>query len=69
MPTIFQISRGTVSAHLRAAGITLRLSPLTPEEADRAVRLYIGGLSTAQVAERLGRSASLICLTLMTTLI
>jgi len=36
----FQVSRGTASGHLKTAGITLRLNPLTPEEVDLAVRLY-----------------------------
>jgi hypothetical protein len=46
----FQVSRSTVSANLKAAGITLRLSPLSPDEAALAVHLYIDGLSMAQVA-------------------
>lgn len=60
----FEISRKTVSHHLHDRGVRFRLARMTDEEARAAIAFYRQGLSMEQVAERLGRSTSLICLTL-----
>lgn len=60
----FQVSRGTVSQHLKARGVRLRLSPMTPKEVQEVLDLYDQGLPMAEVADRVGRSTSLVCLTL-----
>lgn len=59
----FRISRGTVSNHLHARGIRLRLTPMTKSETQTAIALYREGLTMAEVADQVGRSASLISLT------
>jgi hypothetical protein len=64
LATVFQISRGTMSQHLKDRGTRLRLSPMTPSEIDEVISLYAQGLPMSEVADRVGRSTSLICLTL-----
>jgi exonuclease VII small subunit len=58
------VSRQTLSAHLKARGIQLRLQPLPPDQIEEAIWLYQSGFSLAKVGEHLGRDASLIHLTL-----
>ena len=62
--TQFDVSRHTISKHLRARGIQLRLSSLTPDEIEEAKQLYAQGLSLARVGQHFNRDASLIHLTL-----
>ncbi len=50
----YVIHRHTVSGHLRAAGIRLRLDGLTAEQIDEAARLYNSGWSLAHIAEHIG---------------
>jgi hypothetical protein len=49
----FSIDRKTVSAHLKAAGIKIRLHAPSSEEADKMVRLYLAGLSCATIGAQL----------------
>lgn len=48
----YGIHRHTVSKHLRAAGVRLRLDGLTAEQIDEAVQLYASGWSLARIAAR-----------------
>jgi DNA-directed RNA polymerase specialized sigma24 family protein len=62
--TRFGVSRHTISKHLKARGVQLRLSSLTPEEVQEVIRVYAEGQSLARAGEHFGRDASLIHLTL-----
>jgi DNA-binding CsgD family transcriptional regulator len=50
----YGIHRHTVSSHLRAAGIRLRLDGLTTQQVDEAAQLYGSGWSLGRIAERFG---------------
>jgi transposase-like protein len=50
----FDISRTTVSKHLRQHGVSIRLKGLGDKEIALAIDLYRSGLSVARVAERVG---------------
>lgn len=50
----FGCSRQTASKHLRTAGIKMRLTPLSAEHAEEAVRLYESGISLARVGNQRG---------------
>jgi hypothetical protein len=50
------LSRSGLSHFLEGEGVVLREQGITPEGAERAVRLYESGLTIRQVAERLGSS-------------
>jgi DNA-binding CsgD family transcriptional regulator len=49
----FNINRGTVSVHLKASGVTLRLQPPSEESIDEMVKLYRSGLSCAIIGAKL----------------
>jgi DNA-binding CsgD family transcriptional regulator len=56
----FKCHRTTVSGHLRARRVVMRLKPMTEEDVDRAVELYESGLSFVKVGDRLGRDGETI---------
>ena len=60
----FQISRETVSRHLKAAGVPMRRRSLTPDQIDEAARLYVTGLSVMDIGAALGVHGSTIQLAL-----
>ncbi|MGV8083438.1 MAG: helix-turn-helix domain-containing protein [Coriobacteriia bacterium] len=50
----FECARETVSLHLRAKGVRMRMQPLSEQLVDEIVRLYESGLSCAKVAKAVG---------------
>lgn len=60
----FEVNRQTIAVHLKRQGVMLHVTRMSDEEAEEALRLYATGLSMTQVGKRLGRSASLVYLTL-----
>ncbi|WP_433576779.1 helix-turn-helix domain-containing protein [Nocardia brasiliensis] len=54
LATKYSISRGTVSKHLRAMGIEMRMKGLSSEQIEEAVRLYGQGWSLMRIAGQLG---------------
>jgi len=49
----FNMNRGTVSVHLKASGVTLRLQPPSEESIVEMVKLYQSGLSCAIIGAKL----------------
>jgi DNA-binding CsgD family transcriptional regulator len=57
----FETHRNTVVAHLRRAGVEIRLQrKMTPHLVDRAAQLYADGHSLAEVGKQLGIEASTV---------
>ena len=51
----FGVDRQTVQRKLRAMGVRMYGNALTPDEVERAIELYLGGLPVKKVAQALGR--------------
>lgn len=64
LATEYSVDRKTISRHLKAAGIRMRLAPLSIEQVDEATRLYSSGLSLAAVGRELGVHGSTVHLAL-----
>lgn len=60
----FQISRETVSRHLKAAGVQMRRRSLTPDQVEQAARLYADGLSLMDIGSQLHVHGSTVNLVL-----
>lgn len=56
----FGISRHTVSARLKKAGVTMRGEPLKLKDVDSMVRLYASGLSLLEVGKKVGYNANTV---------
>lgn len=56
----YGISRGGLRKLLLAQGVSFRKQPMTPVDAERAVRLYVRGLTIDQVVAQVGYSFSTI---------
>ncbi len=56
----FGCHRSTVSGHLQARGVVMRLTPMTEEDVDHAIQLYESGLSFAKIGEALGRDGETV---------
>jgi DNA-binding CsgD family transcriptional regulator len=54
------IHRTTVATYLKQRGVDLRLGPLGESDTALALELYASGLSTARVAERIGRAPNTV---------
>ena len=64
LATEFGVHRTTISQHLKAAGVQMRLQAMTAEQVKTATTLYATGLSLADVGGHLGVHASTVYLTL-----
>ena len=56
----FGLNRTTIAKQLKAAGVTLRGGPMTPEEISTCIELYATGMSTLAVAEAIRRDKSAV---------
>jgi hypothetical protein len=56
----FGISRGGLRKLLLAQDVSFRKQPMTPEDTERAIRLYECGLTIDQVVEQVGYSFSTV---------
>jgi hypothetical protein len=56
----YGINRNTVAAHLRSAGVTIRMDGMTPEQIEQAVEYYKTGWPLAQVGRELGADAETV---------
>jgi len=56
----FGCHRQTVSRHLKAHGVQMRLRPLTEEQIQEAVRLYESGLSLQGIGDQIGACKSTV---------
>lgn len=53
---VYDISRSGLRQLLRDEGVALREHGITPEDVERAVRLYESGITIRQVVEQIGYS-------------
>jgi DNA-binding CsgD family transcriptional regulator len=60
LATEFSIDRKTISRHLKAAGVQMRLRPLNTDQVREAIRLYDSGLSLAAIGLKLGVHSSTV---------
>jgi DNA-binding CsgD family transcriptional regulator len=60
LATQYDIHHTTVSKYLKKRGIAIRLKALTEKDVALAIELYRSGLSSAKVAERIGRAPNTI---------
>lgn len=60
----FQINRRTVSDHLKAEGVRMRMQSLAISQVEEAIRLYSSGVALAEVGRLLGVHASTVSLAL-----
>jgi len=56
----YQLGNGTDLGILEHHGVSRRNQPLTPEQCDEAVELYLAGWSIAKVGRRYGRAHTVI---------
>lgn len=54
------LNRNTVAAHLRSAGVTIRMDGRTPEQIAQAAEYYTAGWSLAQVGREVGADAETV---------
>lgn len=54
------LNRNTIAAHLRSAGVTIRMDGMTPDQVELAAECYRAGWSLAQVGRRIGADAETI---------
>lgn len=57
---VFKCHRTTVSGHMKARGVLMRIASMTEAKIDQAVELYGSGLSLAKVGKQLGFDAETI---------
>lgn len=54
------LNRNTVAAHLRRAGVTIRMDGMTPAQIEQAAASYRAGRSLAQVGREVGADAETV---------
>jgi len=54
------LNRNTVAAHLRSAGVSIRIDPMTPAQIEYSTQLYAEGWSLAKIGCELGADAETV---------
>jgi hypothetical protein len=54
------LNRNTVAAHLRSAGVTIRMDGMTPDQIEFAANCYQAGWSLARIGLEVGADAETV---------
>jgi hypothetical protein len=54
------LNRNTIAAHLRSAGVTIRMESMTLQQIDQAVEYYRAGWSLAKIGRAVGADAETV---------
>jgi lambda repressor-like predicted transcriptional regulator len=54
------LNRNTVAAHLRSAGVSIRMDSMTPEQIELAMEYYRTGWSLARIGHEVGADAETV---------